>query len=387
MNSCNDKLQKLYVRLCKEYDDEPQSCILRKLSNYDKSDDGILDFSNSTLTLTSCKIIGKLLSDETFIVKLNLGDCMINEKSLKCLLRGLSSNTCIKELNLRGNNLKKTACHDLGEFLKCNQSLKSLILEWNSLGSWEDSFVNFCDGLATNIILTSLDLRNNQIDHKAAKQLGRALQFNKGLTFLDLRWNNIGLSGGRILADSLKLNNIIEKIEVNGNNIPIDIVNSIETITLHNLNKSESRIESCTKLNALHREINCLKKEKQNQMKDFIEDLDKSNTKLQINCKSSNLQIKDLQETLHDRKCAMNSIRAKLDMAESALAVSEQKLKDQIMMVELCRKDSKEMVRLHESQLERERKCNQNSLVSLIETNKISYNLCELEFRHNYKKN
>lgn len=57
----------------------------------------------------------------------------------------------------------------------------SLILEWNSLGVWEEGFSFFCQGLGANNSLQRLDLRNNQINHQGAGELAMALKHNSSL--------------------------------------------------------------------------------------------------------------------------------------------------------------------------------------------------------------
>lgn len=56
-----------------------------------------------------------------------------------------------------------------------------LILEWNSLGMWEEGFSFFCQGLGANNFLQRLDLRNNQINHQGAGELAVALKQNASL--------------------------------------------------------------------------------------------------------------------------------------------------------------------------------------------------------------
>lgn len=57
----------------------------------------------------------------------------------------------------------------------------SLVLEWNSLGVWEEGFSLFCQGLSANRSLQRLDLRNNQINHEGAGELAAALKGNSSL--------------------------------------------------------------------------------------------------------------------------------------------------------------------------------------------------------------
>ena len=58
-----------------------------------------------------------------------------------------------------------------------------------------------------------------------------------------------------------------------------------------------------------NREIEHLKKEKHRQMSGYVDEIE--NTKCHTNqaSKSSNTKIRQLQETLEDRKCAMNSLK------------------------------------------------------------------------------
>lgn len=63
----------------------------------------------------------------------------------------------------------------------CVHLSRSLTLEWNNLGMWDDAFATFCGGLAANSTLRQLDLRNNQISHKGAEELALALKGNTTL--------------------------------------------------------------------------------------------------------------------------------------------------------------------------------------------------------------
>ena len=66
----------------------------------------------------------------------------------------------------------------------CYASCGSLCLEWNAMGMLDTAFGVFCEGLATNNSLQSLDLRNNQISHDGAAEFGGALRRNATLKSL-----------------------------------------------------------------------------------------------------------------------------------------------------------------------------------------------------------
>lgn len=66
----------------------------------------------------------------------------------------------------------------------CFRIVCRLVLEWNSLGMWDEAFSLFCRGLASNRVLTHLDLRNNQINHHGASELALALKCNNNMQVL-----------------------------------------------------------------------------------------------------------------------------------------------------------------------------------------------------------
>ena len=59
-----------------------------------------------------------------------------------------------------------------------------LVLEWNALGMWDEAFSLFCEGLSANGTVTQLDLRNDQITHQGASELGMVLRRNSALEVL-----------------------------------------------------------------------------------------------------------------------------------------------------------------------------------------------------------
>ncbi|EDL34794.1 leucine rich repeat containing 45, isoform CRA_b [Mus musculus] len=216
-----EEFRRSYNRLCEESGAEPQEAVLQQLHQLPK---GGLDLTTQSLTVETCRALGKLLHKETLLKELVLSDCMLSEEGSTLLFQGLCANTSVQHLDLKGNNLRATGAEALGKLLRQNKSIQSLTLEWNNLGTWEDAFATFCGGLAANSALRQLDLRNNQISHKGAEELALALKGNTTLQQLDLRWNNIGLLGGRALVNCLPSNRTLWKLDLAGNNIPGDIL-------------------------------------------------------------------------------------------------------------------------------------------------------------------
>ncbi|XP_053561622.1 leucine-rich repeat-containing protein 45 [Bombina bombina] len=314
-----EEFRRMYLRLCQERQLEPQS-VLR-----DAAGDR-LDLSAQSLSPDTCQILGTLLQNDVTFTGVLLSDCMLSDDGLKPLLQGLATNAVIKHLDMKGNNLQAEGAKTIGKLLRRNSSLTSLTLEWNNLGMWEQDFSLLCDGLAYNQTLRKLDLRNNQINHKGAEELANALRRNFTLQELDLRWNNIGLLGGRAILSCLEANRSLQKIHLSGNNIPSDILKAIDQGMEHNQERQSIRQETVNQRQILTKEVQNLKEEKNKQFLSFMETIDKHKEQINHSSRTSTLQMRKLQETLEERKSVVNSLTAKLQMNDAALALSQQKV-------------------------------------------------------------
>ena len=128
--------------------------------------------------------LGRSLSDGT------LATCPSNVEAKGCQL-GLSSLSSLSSL------LALPSCR-----------IQSLSLEWNTLGTYEVPFADFCNALSLNPFLKVLDLRNNAISPSGCVALCRALRNNRStsvLGTLDLRWNDVGNVGALAVKELLLL--------------------------------------------------------------------------------------------------------------------------------------------------------------------------------------
>uniref|UniRef100_A0A8C6FZH4 Leucine rich repeat containing 45 n=1 Tax=Moschus moschiferus TaxID=68415 RepID=A0A8C6FZH4_MOSMO len=257
-----EEFRRAYSRLCKESGTEPQETVLQQLHQLPQ---GRLDLATQSLTVDTCRALGKLLQKELLLTELIFSDCMLSEEGATLLLQGLCVNTVVRFLDLKGNNLRAAGAEALAKLLRQNKSIQSLTLEWNNLGTWDEAFATFCGALAANGALRQLDLRNNQITHKGAEELALALKSNASLQQLDLRWNHIGLLGGRALANCLPSNRTLWKLELAGNNIPGDILRAVEQAMDHNQDRQTIFRESQARAQVLSKEVRHLREEKSKQ--------------------------------------------------------------------------------------------------------------------------
>ncbi|XP_053722731.1 leucine-rich repeat-containing protein 45 [Synchiropus splendidus] len=320
-----EDLKRTYLHRCKEAQLEPQETVLVRLQQCRGSQCCCLDLSGQNLSAETCSVLALTLQDHTMFSEIKLNDCMLSEEGAKAFLTGLFDNLTIKVLDLKGNNLKSTGGEMLGQLLSHNKTLQRLVLEWNALGVWPESFSLFCDGLASNTGLKHLDLRNNQINHAGVAELARALRRNCCLEVLDLRWNNIGLLGGRVLLEAVQKNTTILQLELAGNNIPSDTLKAIEQTTGRNSDRHATMRQSQNKTRVLTAEIQNLKQDKDRQLQSLMETIDRQREEMGSSSRSTSFQIGQLHEALNERKSAVKSLTAKVQMLEAALALCEQK--------------------------------------------------------------
>lgn len=112
-----------------------------------------------SIIIPICEIIAQTLVSSATIKTLDTSDCMLLPKGLNDILDALCEGTAVTTLKLKGNNVSGPVVAHLGRVLACNNTLKRLHLEWNSVGSHADTFAAFCDGLAKNHNIEQLDLR------------------------------------------------------------------------------------------------------------------------------------------------------------------------------------------------------------------------------------
>uniref|UniRef100_A0A669QB66 Leucine rich repeat containing 45 n=1 Tax=Phasianus colchicus TaxID=9054 RepID=A0A669QB66_PHACC len=335
-----EEFRRAYERLCAA----PQDAVLRRLRERGEAPGRArLDLAEQSLSLETCGALGRLLPGAAHLAEVALGDCGLSEDGgPKCF-------TDHTALSFQGNNLRTTGAEALGKLLRQNKSIRSLILEWNSLGVWEEGFSFFCQGLGANNFLQRLDLRNNQINHHGAGELATALKRNASLQELDLRWNNIGLLGGRALLNCLQSNKTLKKLELAGNNVPSDILKAVEQAMDHNQDRQTILSETQHRTCVLSKEILNLKDEKTKQVTTpfFFSFFPKF--------RISAGRVSQLQEALNEQHSIMNSLKAKLQMTEAALALSEQKVHNLGELLSATKQEQANMAERHFAELQQQK--------------------------------
>ena len=160
--------------------------------------------------------------------RINLNDSYIRDEGCKILGDFLQSNPQISQLELKGNNITSKGLIYILESLKQNFKLKSLNLEWNSIGLDSAGLEALSNYLSQNTSLNHLDLRNNRITTNDANLIANLIKVSKSLISLDLRWNELGNIGAKAILTSVRENNILQVLELSGNNVSEDLLRDLQ---------------------------------------------------------------------------------------------------------------------------------------------------------------
>ncbi|XP_043472317.1 leucine-rich repeat-containing protein 45-like [Leptopilina heterotoma] len=198
------------------------------------SSTGELKLSCLSLIIPVCEVLSQMLASSSSIKHVDLSDCMLLPKGLNNILNALCDGSSVTNLNLKGNSISGPIAQQLGQVFLCNNTLKCLHLEWNSLGSNVESFSLLCDGLSKNHNIEEIDLKYNQISPNCADSLLKVLKYNKSLKSLDLAWNTLGLDGGHQILNGMHENKTITTLNLRGNCLPDDLMESIEQCAFEN---------------------------------------------------------------------------------------------------------------------------------------------------------
>ncbi|XP_016102042.1 leucine-rich repeat-containing protein 45 [Sinocyclocheilus grahami] len=276
-----EDFRRSYLRLCKEGGTDAQESVLAQLHDSRTGTGSCrLDLRGQSVTVDTCSVLGRVLQSDAVFTEILLSDCMLSEEGVKLILNGLCSNTTVKVLDLKGNNMRGTGSEALGQLLVRNKILRR---------ETENKCFILC---------------------------------------ADLRWNNIGLLGGRSVLEAMQQNRALIKLEMAGNNIPSDTLRAIEQSMNHNADRQSTLRESRSRTQVLSKEIQLLKDEKSRQFLSMMETIDRQKDEMGRSSRNSSIRLGQLQGVLSEQKSSVNSLTAKLQMTEAALALSEQKAHD-----------------------------------------------------------
>jgi len=169
------------------------------------------------------------LDSQTRTKSLRMADMSFGDDGARLLGEFLDKNKQVEAIELRGNSISSEGFVNICEGLFGNNSLKTISVEWNNLGSGTRGIEIFSEFIAQNNSLEYLDLRNNKLNTSAAHAISNIIRNTISLATLDLRWNELGNHGAKAILEALEQNSKIQHIELGGNNITEDLIGQINS--------------------------------------------------------------------------------------------------------------------------------------------------------------
>jgi Ran GTPase-activating protein (RanGAP) involved in mRNA processing and transport len=143
--------------------------------------------------------IARVLSQNTSILKLDLGQNRITNKGIAAMCEALQDNKQITELDLHVNDIGYAGAVSLSWMLTKNPSLTVLNLRANKIGdAGAESFVHAVKPVIRHgapdkdCSLTYLDLASNDIGDLGGVVFSAGLANNRKLDVLNMGWNHVG---------------------------------------------------------------------------------------------------------------------------------------------------------------------------------------------------
>jgi hypothetical protein len=205
--------------------------------------------------------LARVLRDDTVLREIDASESFMGDEGCSAICEALRFNKSLLALNVRGGNIGRDGAVAVGHMLRANHTLHRLSLEWNPTGALESGIEAIAEGLASNMGLKHIDLRNNRISAEGAASFFRLLKTNQHLESLDMRWNSLGQLGGRALVELLDTNVTLIDVQYAGNQIPYDTASNIERLLARNrdnqneLNRSVRIVEEVARERTVRKDV------------------------------------------------------------------------------------------------------------------------------------
>jgi tRNA A-37 threonylcarbamoyl transferase component Bud32 len=208
-----------------------------------------LNLSDNDLWDDGTKSIAEALKVNTTLAGINFSNCSIGHIGVKHIAEMLKVNNGITTISISSNGLgvlrdkesyNIVGIRELVEVLKFNKMITHIYLGDNDLYGDDMGEV-----LEVNNTLASLNLRNNSIGSYGVEQIAKALKINNTLTEIDLSENfTLDDKDAKHLIEALKTNNAMTHIDLRNNKLSEKFEQEIKSLCDRNAKLRDELFEA-----------------------------------------------------------------------------------------------------------------------------------------------
>ena len=181
------------------------------------------DLTSLTLSGKGCgergvKALAEAISGRSTFHSITIRDSFMGCEGAVCLMEALL--LCPQpphRIDLTGGNIRGKGTRAIAKFVE-KTAVQEVHLEWNGAAADHDSFKELMRAVAASKTLVHLDLRHNHIGSDMCDAVAEMLQTSV-LTSLDLRWNQITAAGSAKLAAGMRACGGLLTLHLSGNTV------------------------------------------------------------------------------------------------------------------------------------------------------------------------
>ena len=194
----------------------------------------ILQELNMSHSNTSDDVISMISEDleanTTLVVTCN----HLSDDEVVTIGKYLSNNSTLQKLNMANNNISDERIIKISRALETNTTLHILDISYNNIS--DDGAIAISEYLKYNDTLEELNLSHNKVSDDGTIEIGKAMETNTALCRMNISYNKISDVGAVAISECLKNNNTLQELNMSHNSkVSHDLIIKINKTLQRNL--------------------------------------------------------------------------------------------------------------------------------------------------------
>lgn len=206
----------------------------------------IFNASNTNIGLNGCKTLSHVFKENRILEELHLADCHLTGKGVAIIVKSFKSSGNLRLFDFSNNGLEDQVCKILGGMVSSNSFIKTLILARNKI---TDSGMNtLISGLVANKGLLYIDLSMNPVGSKVSFKLAEWISTSYQLNGVNFSGLKMKPKAGKMIAKLLGSGASLSYLNLSNNLLEKSLIEILEKVkdsrTLKELHLSGNTFDS-----------------------------------------------------------------------------------------------------------------------------------------------